>query len=91
MRIGSANDGIWPRRSNSCRAPVSLLASAAPDLPICSACPPRRVHDGGTAQIARTLGVGASSVSRALAKKDDETPRYVYGGLRCLRVLMNER
>jgi DNA invertase Pin-like site-specific DNA recombinase len=35
-----------------------------------------RADGDSIAQIARTLGVAASSVSRALGKKDDETPRY---------------
>jgi DNA-binding LacI/PurR family transcriptional regulator len=33
-----------------------------------------RADGDSIAQIARTLGVAASSVSRALGKKDDETP-----------------
>jgi transposase-like protein len=33
-----------------------------------------RADGDSIAQIARTFGVGASSVSRALAKQDDETP-----------------
>ena len=46
---------------------------------------------GLLANAAAKFGVGASSVSRALAKQDDEAPRYVVRGRCRLRVLMDER